>query len=134
MTALQRPKELKDSIRNVPPADPGYHYEELYHNSMGRYGIWDVPGNEAYVRMWPMFYRYVNITAVIFVVDVKPDYVTTPEGENRIAKARRLMRFLLNEDELRVAAFVLILNTVSKDEKAVQNVRTLAPKGAATGS
>merc|ERR1719262_1299162 len=49
--------------------DVGYHYEELTGSRKFKYGIWDVPGSKAMRRIWPMFYRYVKISAVIFMID-----------------------------------------------------------------
>mmetsp|Transcript_43890 Transcript_43890/g.78923 ORF Transcript_43890/g.78923 Transcript_43890/m.78923 type:complete len:243 (-) Transcript_43890:111-839(-) len=96
----------------VRPSDPGYHYEDMsepgYH-----YGIWDVPGNEAMVRMWPLFYRYIRVVAVLYVIDASK---TGAENIKMLATARRQIRFLLNEDELRAAAFFLICNIRSNDE------------------
>merc|ERR1712224_960317 len=54
-----------------------------------------------------MFYRYVNVSAVLYVVDASKAGL---EDADKVAQARRLMRFLLNEDELRMSAFFLILN------------------------
>merc|ERR1711972_470079 len=86
--------------------DPSYHYEEMSSMSM-KYGIWEVPGNEVMMRMWPMFYRYVRISAVLFVVDVYSEHWSDVET---VTANRYWMNLLLNEDELRTAAFVLILN------------------------
>eukprot|EP00928_Gymnodinium_smaydae_P080731 TRINITY_DN64377_c0_g1_i1.p1 TRINITY_DN64377_c0_g1~~TRINITY_DN64377_c0_g1_i1.p1 ORF type:complete len:217 (+),score=44.82 TRINITY_DN64377_c0_g1_i1:156-806(+) len=83
--------------------DPGYHYEELSTGSLKKFGIWDVPGSESMMPMWPLFYRYVQVTAVIFVVDGS-------EAPEKLPKAKRQMYHLLNEDELRSAAFILIVN------------------------
>jgi len=100
------------------PRDPGYHYEEIDDSRrLGKYGIWDVPGNDAFIRMWPMFYRYINVSAVLYVVDASAEGIKNGDS---VAQARRLMRFLLNEDELRVAAFFLILNVHQLDEKKGQ--------------
>eukprot|EP00418_Pyrodinium_bahamense_P083833 CAMPEP_0179053936 /NCGR_PEP_ID=MMETSP0796-20121207/22530_1 /TAXON_ID=73915 /ORGANISM="Pyrodinium bahamense, Strain pbaha01" /LENGTH=248 /DNA_ID=CAMNT_0020750549 /DNA_START=39 /DNA_END=785 /DNA_ORIENTATION=+ len=92
--------------------DPGYHYEEMRSGNIGRYGIWDVPGNEAMMNLWPMFYRYLRMTAVLFVVDAFSDQ---REKLDKIALAREQIRILLNEDELRIAAFVLVLNSATPE-------------------
>merc|ERR1719379_2549788 len=108
--------------------DPAYHYEELSTWGMN-YGIWEVPGYPVMRRMWPMFYRYLRMDAVIYVVDAfshwpdfgrEPDPTTTlkreePRNTEKLAEemhvAKQEIAFLLNEEELRCAAFVLILNT-----------------------
>lgn len=111
-------KNLRETRGKDRPKDPGYHYEELNDTRrLGKYGIWDVPGSDAFIRMWPMFYRYVNVSAVLYVVDASDEGISGAEGENRVAKARRLMTFLLNEDELRLSAFFLILNVRQSGEK-----------------
>lgn len=115
-------KSLRETRGNERPKDPGYHYEELSDNKIGRYGVWDVPGSDAFIRMWPMFYRYVNVSAVLYVVDASTQGIEGKEGENRVAQARRMMRFLLNEDELRLAAFFLILNVRQPDPAAPGSV------------
>merc|ERR1712176_877961 len=94
--------------------DPAYHYEEL-NSAHFKYGIWEIPGNEVFTRMWPMFYRYVRMSAVLFVVDAFSEH---KEDVDRLTKARSWINFLLNEDEIRTAAFVLILNveTLSKHQ------------------
>lgn len=84
--------------------DPSYHYEEITSGSLNSYGIWDIPGSEYMISMWPTFYRYVSVTAVLFVVD------GMETDGSMIAKTKRLMNVLLNEDELRQAAFILIVN------------------------
>lgn len=88
------------------PLDAGYHYEQII-DTNGHYGIWDVPGNEAMVRMWPLFYRYIKVTACLYLVDASEK---GSQDSGMLANARRQMRFLLNEDELRPAAFYLICN------------------------
>lgn len=115
--------------------DPAYHYEELSGGSLGKYGVWDVPGSEAMVSMWPAFYRYIAVTAVLFVVDASAEATDTsdkdkaPEKAAMIQKAKRQMAFLLNEDELRNAAFVLILNTKATPNKDTNSKSERAHKG-----
>lgn len=97
--------------------DPAYHYEELSSSSAGmKYGIWDIPGNDVFTRISPIFYRYNRMSAVLFVVDAFSDHW---DDVNKITEARYRLNFLLNEDELRPAAFVLILNvgTLSKNQQ-----------------
>jgi signal recognition particle receptor subunit beta len=110
ITALRQ----SSSSANERPKDPGYHYEEIEYSKF-RYGIWDVPGSDAFIRMWPMFYRYVNASAILYVVDASEKGAA---DANKVAQARRLLRYLLNEDELRVAAFFLILNIRQQEPDA----------------
>jgi len=87
--------------------DISYHYEELTSKVPGlrKYGLWDVPGSLSAV--WPTFYRYIRITATIFVVNASKE---ATEKESELREAKRVLAFLLNEDELRQAAFIVIIN------------------------
>lgn len=93
--------------------DPGYHYEELRGYNLRQYGVWDVPGSDAFVRLWPMFYRYVSISAVVFVID---HFSPERHDLDRIQRARELIHTLLSEDELRACCFWIILNVGYSDE------------------
>lgn len=82
----------------------GFHYEEV--NKLGmQLGMWDLPGSDSVRQLWPIFYRWIEVTAVVMVVSLTD---TRPE---RIAEVRRLIRVLVNEDELRAAQFAVVLNT-----------------------
>jgi GTPase SAR1 family protein len=73
--------------------------------------VWDVGGKEPLVPLWPAFYRNVIYTAVIFVIDV--------EDETKFARARRELLLLTNEEELRDAIFVIVLNVKTAKETKV---------------
>mmetsp|Transcript_58346 Transcript_58346/g.190286 ORF Transcript_58346/g.190286 Transcript_58346/m.190286 type:complete len:222 (+) Transcript_58346:200-865(+) len=113
-------KEITHAIKTLKSdanGDPGYHYEELNSKSMGSYGIWDVPGTPEMVGMWPAFYRYVQVCCIIFVVDGSQEFL---DDETRMTEVKRLIAKLLHEDELRGAAFVVVINdrkTDAEDEK-----------------
>lgn len=136
-------KDLTKDLKSLGPnhdlqkesEDPGYHYDEVDTCSqMGHVGLWDVPGNDAMIEMWPMFYRYVPVVAVLFVVDGgydlseelsaeedeeerKKRLVQIAESTKNLEKARDLITRLLNEEELRLAAFVLIINDKREEIK-----------------
>lgn len=102
-------QEIVKDMEVLKCMDPSYHYEEFPGSGSHKaYGIWDIPGGEVMRRMWPMFYRYLRISAVLFVVNTKDE---TVEDLEKMELNRRLLHFLLNEDELRCAAFVVVLNT-----------------------
>ncbi|CAE8686733.1 unnamed protein product, partial [Polarella glacialis] len=115
-------KNLKKSHEGGEPKDPAYHYEEFQSTTLGSYGIWDIPGDEVMRRLWPMFYRYLHIGAVLFVVDAfSPDTFSLNEANlQRLRDAKAAIHYLLNEDELRTAAFVVILN-MDTHTQAVQS-------------
>jgi len=87
--------------------DPGYHYEEFAGHSGFRFGIWDIPGDEIPLNIGNMFYKYLRIYGVFFVVDARMQAI---ENVEQMEKTRRLFEFLLNEDELRMTAFILVYN------------------------
>merc|ERR1719362_2166317 len=89
--------------------DAGYHYEELTIQRL-TCGMWDVPGTEPMRRVWSGFYHAIKIHGVIFVVNAS-DF--EPE---RIELARQHIHILMNEDELRMAPFAVILNVQQGDE------------------
>jgi signal recognition particle receptor subunit beta len=84
--------------------DPGYHYEEFTSRDGMEYGVWDLPGDLWWQRLWPTFYRFQAVSAVIFVVDGQD------EDPLNLQRAKASFRQLLAEDELRNAAFVVIVN------------------------
>lgn len=117
--AKEMVKDLDRLNKNKAQLDPGYHYEEFSGDPTMKYGIWDVPGSEVMRQQWPIFYRYVKITACIFVVDglvnAKPDEPNPQKKgqediERDIESARYWLHRLFGEDELRQSAIVLIIN------------------------
>lgn len=120
MLKMRTPHEEKDSMGHVVRSgvidDPGYHYEEL---SVGlNCGLWEVPGTESMRHVWSCFYHAIKIHGVIFVVDGrdaldpgdKPGQESFMRKEERIQLAKRHLHFLMNEEELRFAAFAIIIN------------------------
>ena len=35
-----------------------------------KYGIWDIPGRKEARHLWPIFYRYIQIDAVLVMLNV----------------------------------------------------------------
>jgi hypothetical protein len=88
--------------------DPGYHYEEFTSRDGMEYGIWDLPGDLWWQRLWPTFYRFQVVNAVVFIVDGQD------EDPLNLQRAKALFRQLLAEDELRNAAFIVVVNDKKK--------------------
>lgn len=116
-----KPAEIKKDLEHMRKSerDPGYHYEEFTSQDFpnmrfGRIGMWDIPGNEMMLRMWPMFYQYLTISGVFFVVNASEEEV---KNVDKMDEVRQRMWFLLNEDFLRVVAFILILNVHEEKDK-----------------
>mmetsp|Transcript_34302 Transcript_34302/g.69348 ORF Transcript_34302/g.69348 Transcript_34302/m.69348 type:complete len:232 (-) Transcript_34302:90-785(-) len=104
----ERIKEDMDKMRKPDiegkTEDPGYHYEDLTFPRQFSAGIWEVPGTEPMRRVWSSFYHAIKIHGVIFVV------AEWDTDEERIELAKKHLHFLMNEDELRHAAFCVIFN------------------------
>lgn len=99
---IKEMKYLKDLGK-----DPVYHYEEFLGPRSYKYGIWDIPGQEVDLGLTNMFYKYLRVAAVFFMVDTRREFA---EDYEKVEKTKALFDFLLNEDELRNCAFVLIYN------------------------
>lgn len=100
--------------------DRGYHYEEFDKGgSFGKYGLWDIPGSAEMVPMWPVFYRYIPISGVIFVVD-GADY----EDVSKMMKVRQHIEFLYNEPELALCGFLVLINVGKSDEEETPDTKT----------
>merc|ERR1712216_237500 len=95
--------------------DPSYHYEEFSTTTGTAYAIWDLPGNDAMRRIWPTFYRSMQVSGVLFVVDGADDpwnetFENRDKVRGRVQAAKDEFHRLLHEDELRGAAFCVIVN------------------------
>jgi GTPase SAR1 family protein len=65
-------------------------------------GFWDLGGKDSVRPLWPSFYRNIVFSGVIFVVETF--------NFDRVLEAKRELHFLVNEEELREAVFLIILN------------------------
>ncbi|CEM00003.1 unnamed protein product [Vitrella brassicaformis CCMP3155] len=97
----------QDIAQKIPTPTKGYHYEEFNKRGM-RFGMWDVPGADAMQALWPAFYRYIKVSAVIFVVSM------VEMNPKKIRQAGEHIRILVHEDELREAAFCVLMNTFGR--------------------
>lgn len=111
MKEMREPKSEKDGGTE----DPGYHYEEISCQRLFTCGMWDVPGTEPMRRVWRCFYHSIKIHGVIFVVNHSE---TEPE---RIELARKHIHVLMNEDELRMAPFAVILNHQQNPDEVIKD-------------
>jgi hypothetical protein len=96
------------SLEKRREEDPGYHYEEFSTRDGWEYGIWDLPGDLWWQRLWPTFYRFQAVNAVVFIVDGQD------EDPLSVQRAKAQFRQLLAEDELRACAFVVVVNDKKK--------------------
>jgi len=124
MAEMRKPqeseKQLTDehagpTLQKGETEDPGYHYEELsFPRLFSTCGMWDIPGTEPMQRVWACFYHAIKIHGVIFVVNYSEKAV------ERIEQARKQIHFLMNEDELRMAPFAVILNVQQDEGKEIK--------------
>eukprot|EP01068_Selenidium_serpulae_P005798 Selendium_serpulae@DN4186_c0_g1_i1.p1 len=82
----------------------GFNYEEV--NKLGmQIGVWDLAGRDSVRQLWPIFYKWIEVSAVVMLVSL------TDTRADRIAEVRRHIRLLVNEDELRNSYFAVVLNS-----------------------
>ncbi|CAG9325945.1 unnamed protein product [Blepharisma stoltei] len=81
----------------------GFNYEEIHLRQIVHVGVWDVSGKSTLRCLWPLYYRNINFVAIVFVIDA--------EKEERFAEARRELQILINEEELRETAFLILFNS-----------------------
>jgi hypothetical protein len=101
---------LADVIKSLENIEPtyGFNYQEKMLGETMRVGIWDIGGRDSLRCLWPSFYRNIPFSAVIFLVN--------PWQEDRLSEARRELQILTNEEELREAAFCVLINNRGSKE------------------
>ncbi|CAD7929273.1 unnamed protein product [Amoebophrya sp. A25] len=87
----------------------GFHYEEFRGSKM-TYGIWDLPGKKAARPLWPIFYRYIQIDAVLLCMDKMLLFDQSAAALETVEEMKQLLAFMVHEPELRPAAFAILLN------------------------
>eukprot|EP00392_Amoebophrya_sp_AT5.2_P001021 g1023.t1 len=97
--------------------DVGFHYEE-FRSSRLSYGIWDLPGKKAVRGLWSIFYRFLQIDAVLLCLDKKLLLDQTAEALETVEEMKKLIAFMVHEPELRTSAFAILLNEKDDDHAA----------------
>jgi len=120
------------------PCDWGYHYEEI--GKPFDMGLWDMPGTVAMRHVWPSIYQSIKVHGVIFVVNCEDAWDPNFDDKNaelnkkdekmfkekkaandvaqqRVALSRKYLHMLMNEDDLRQAAFCVVVNQRTSREK-----------------
>ena len=81
----------------------GFNYEEIRLRGIAKVAAWDLGGKSSLRCLWPTVYKNIHFSAIVFVIDAdKPD---------RFSEARKELQILVNEEELRETAFLIIFNT-----------------------
>jgi GTPase SAR1 family protein len=92
----------------------GFNYEEIHLRGIVKVGLWDLGGKATLKCLWPTVYKNIHFSAVVFVIDAdKPD---------RFYEARRELQILVNEEELREAAFLIVFNTKTSEPKDLKEI------------
>ncbi|KAJ4137989.1 Arf GTPase arf1 [Fusarium oxysporum] len=89
--------KLGEVITTIPTI--GFNVETVQYKNIS-FTVWDVGGQDRIRSLWRHYYR--NTEGVIFVVD--------SNDRSRIGEAREVMQRMLNEDELRNAAWLVFAN------------------------
>ncbi|CAD7941327.1 unnamed protein product [Amoebophrya sp. A120] len=97
------------SIKDKEDSGAGCHYEEFRGKGM-TYGIWDLPGKKAARTLWPIFYRFLQIDAVLLCLDKMVLLDQSAEALETCEELKKLIAFMVHEPELRSAAFAILLN------------------------
>mmetsp|Transcript_58861 Transcript_58861/g.164410 ORF Transcript_58861/g.164410 Transcript_58861/m.164410 type:complete len:257 (-) Transcript_58861:115-885(-) len=114
-TMVEDLAEMRDPMKaraNYPLKegyDAGYHYEEFH--MLDNCGIWDLPGTLGMTSFWSSVYNLIQVHGIFFVVD------GTEVRREKIAAARQHIHTLMNEDALRRAFCVVIINNKRKARK-----------------
>ena len=81
----------------------GFNYEEIRLRGIVKVAVWDLGGRPSLRCLWPTVYKNIHFAAIVFVIDAdKPD---------RFPEARKELQILVNEEELRESAFLIVFNT-----------------------
>ena len=95
----------------------GYNYEEIRYTS-GVLAIFDTPGNEALFPIVKNLYKNLNISAIVFVFRLS-------NAASDFIKAKRRIKFLANEPELKGCALAIVGNIFSDIDNQFKNVEYL---------
>lgn len=90
-----------DRFDNFDPTT-GFNYEERSLRGILKVGMWDAGGKKSLRVLWPSFYRNINFSAIVFIIDADKD--------EYFPEARRELNILVNEEELRECAFLIVFN------------------------
>lgn len=78
---------------------------------MGVFYVIQVSGSATMQVLWPLYYRHIAFDALIFVVSVLDPQLSIAKG---------WIRRIINEDELRGALIIVIINTFDQEEAELE--------------
>jgi signal recognition particle receptor subunit beta len=83
-----------------------FNYEEVDLGS-STVAIWDLPGRENLRMLWPNFYRNIDFSGLIYLINY--------DNKDTLAEAVKVMHDLLSEEELSDVLVLVVLNCAKKD-------------------
>ncbi|OMJ87926.1 hypothetical protein SteCoe_10251 [Stentor coeruleus] len=94
---------IGESLKELEPTQGYNRFEKCLHDSeTGKIvSIWDVSGNEILKPLWSAYYKNIFFSGVIYVID---------SNSINYEKSIKDIHFLVNEEELRDAAFLILFN------------------------
>jgi small GTP-binding protein len=96
-TTLLYKFKLNETLSTVPTV--GFNCEEVQYKNVC-FTMWDIGGQDKIRRLWKHYYQ--NCDAVIFMVD--------SSDTERFGEAREELQKMMNDDELRNAALLVLAN------------------------
>jgi GTPase SAR1 family protein len=95
----------------------GYNYEEIRMNS-GVMGIFDTPGNESLFPIVRNLYKNLRVAGVVFVMKLSDK---SEEIAIDFIMAKRKIKFLANEPELKKCVFAIVGNVQGEIDAQFKN-------------
>jgi GTPase SAR1 family protein len=83
-----------------------FNYEEVDLGS-STVAIWDLPGKENLRIFWPNFYRNIEFSGLIYLINY--------DNKDTLSESVKVMHDLLSEEELREVNVLIVLNYAKKD-------------------
>jgi GTPase SAR1 family protein len=104
---LKRLLELKKEPEKANlESTNGYNYVNFQYNNIAL-DIWDLGGDFISRSYWPTFYRNIQFTIVIFIININ--------DESTHMTALKELLILINQEEVKQAKFFIIFNTIMDD-------------------
>lgn len=108
-TTILYQMKLGLQVETIPTM--GFVYEAIEYKNF-KLSVWDVAGQDLLRPLWKHYYQ--NTKAIIFVVD--------SSDQNRIELAKNELQKIINDDELKDAALLLLANKIDLDGLSPEEV------------
>lgn len=103
---------IGENLKELEPTQGYNRFEKCLHDSETgkKVSIWDVNGNEILKPLWSAYYKNIYFSGVIYVIN------SSSESYEQSIKD---IHFLVNEEELRDTAFLILFNMKSAKKEEV---------------